>query len=60
MYALQLGLERLLKLLPDRWAAAHSNSVRVGRKDENADRSEVKRAERARRRLQAAAPTTTP
>jgi len=45
----------LLSLLPDRWAASHPESVCVGRRQEQAERSETTRAKRARRRLAATA-----
>lgn len=44
------GSKLLLSLLPDRWAATHRQSVCVGRRQENATRSETTRARRARRR----------
>ena len=50
---LELGSEYLLDLLPDRWAAAHPNSVRHERIEEKKRVSEDKRVRRAHRRLQA-------
>ncbi len=44
---LELDSELLLSLLPDRWAASHSQSVCVGRRQEQAERSETTRAKRA-------------
>jgi hypothetical protein len=52
---LELDSELLLSLLPDRWAASHPESVCVGRREEQAERSETTRAKRARRRLAATA-----
>ena len=48
---LSLGSEYLLELLPDRWAAAHPQSVRRERIEENKQVAENKRLRRARRRL---------
>jgi hypothetical protein len=48
---LSLGSEYLLDLLPDRWAAAHPQSVRRERIEEKRQVAENKRVRRARRRL---------
>ena len=48
---LTLGSEYLLDLLPDRWAAAHPQSVRHERIEEKKRVAENKRERRARRRL---------
>ena len=48
---LELGSDLLLSLLPDRWAAAHPESICVGRREESRHRSEVVRMKRARYRL---------
>ena len=48
---LELGSEYLLDLLPDRWAAAHPQSVRQERIEEKKQIAENKRARRARQRL---------
>ena len=48
---LTLGSEYLLDLLPDRWAAAHPQSVRCERIEEKKRVAENKRERRARRRL---------
>ena len=50
---LEVGSEYLLRLLPDRWAAANPNSIRKGRVKEKNDVAEAKRVRRARQRLQA-------
>ena len=50
---LELGSQYLLDLLPDRWAAAHPNSVRHERIEEKKRVAEDKRVRRAHRRLQA-------
>lgn len=50
---LELGSEYLLKLLPDRWAKSHPNSIRKGRVKEKKDIAEAKRVRRARQRLEA-------
>ena len=49
---LTIGSERLLKLLPDRWAAAHPRQVRSARVQEKSQRSDQVRARRARQRIQ--------
>jgi len=48
---LQLGSQYLMDLLPDRWAAAHPESIRHERIAENNTVSETKRARRARQRI---------
>jgi transposase len=48
---LAMGSEYLLKLLPDRWAATHPQSVRRERIEEKKQVAEAKRLRRARRRL---------
>jgi len=48
---LALGSDYLLDLLPDRWASAHSGSVRRERIEEKKRVAENKRLRRARRRL---------
>jgi len=48
---LELGSEYLLDLLPDRWAAAHPQSVRHERIEAQKQLAEDKRARRARQRL---------
>jgi len=48
---LELGSEYLLDLLPDRWAAAHPQSVRHERIAEQQQVAENKRARRARQRI---------
>jgi transposase len=48
---LAIGSEYLLELLPDRWAAAHPQSVRRERIEEKKQVAEAKRMRRARRRL---------
>jgi len=48
---LELGSEYLLDLLPDRWAAAHPQSVRHERIEEQQQIAETKRARRARQRI---------
>jgi transposase len=50
---LQLGSSHLLDLLPDRWAAAHPESIRHERIEEKKQRAENKRTRRARQRIQA-------
>jgi transposase len=50
---LQLGSPYLLDLLPDRWAAAHPQSVRQGRVEEKQDAFDAKRARRAEARMAA-------
>lgn len=50
---LEVGNEYLLRLLPDRWAAAHPDSIRKGRVKEKNDVAEAKRVRRARQRLKA-------
>ncbi len=48
---LELGSDYLLDLLPDRWGAAHPQSVRQERIDEQQQIAENKRARRARQRI---------
>jgi len=48
---LELGSEYLLDLLPDRWAAAHPQSVRHERIEEQQQIAENKRVRRARQRI---------
>jgi len=48
---LELGSEYLLNLLPDRWAAAHPQSMRHERIEEQQQIAENKRARRARQRI---------
>jgi hypothetical protein len=47
----ELGSEYLLDLLPDRWAAAHPQSVRQERIEEQQQIGENKRVRRARQRI---------
>jgi len=47
----ELGSPYLLDLLPDRWRAAHPESVRSERIAENQDVTEARRVRRAKRRL---------
>ena len=49
---LELGSERLLRCLPDRWAESHPDCVRQFRREERADRSERERYNKARRRIE--------
>lgn len=49
---LEPGSEYLLRLLPDRWASTHPQSVRRGRIDENETVADAKRYRRLRRRLE--------
>ena len=48
---LELGSDRLLELLPDRWALSHPLSIRTGRAAEKQNRSDNTRARRARERV---------
>ena len=48
---LELGSEYLVDLLPDHWAAAHPQSVRHERIEEQQQIAETKRARRARQRI---------
>lgn len=47
---LEIGSERLLGCLPDRWALAHPEFVKAFRREEQTDRAEQVRYTRARRR----------
>jgi len=50
---LALDSPYLLDLLPDRWALAHSASVRTGRIEDRADAQDAKRLHRVRARFAA-------
>ena len=49
---LELGSERLLRCLPDRWAESHPDCARQFRREERTDRSERERYNKARRRIE--------
>ena len=51
-HELDLGSDRLLRCLPDRWAESNADKVRQFRREENADRSEKTRYTQARRRIE--------
>lgn len=50
---LMLDSDRLLRCLPNRWAAANPDSIRQFRREEQADQSERSRYVKARRRIDA-------